>query len=126
MGIIIKDEIKKGNIMIDHITMQVSDLKKAKEFYEKVLNEIGIKIVVEHENAICFGQVWMVEGNPNKFHLAFTVNSEEEVNNFYKKALELGATDNGAPGIREHYAPNYYACFFHDFDGNNIEAVYHE
>lgn len=112
--------------MIDHITMQVSDFEKSKDFYEKVLSVIGIKKVMEHDKAVCFGQVWIAEGNPNKFHLAFRVDSREEVDNFYKKALELGATDNGAPGIRENYAPNYYACFWHDFDGNNIEAVFYE
>ena len=112
--------------MIDHITLQVSDLEKSKEFYEKVLSEIGIKKLFEHDDAVCFGQVWIGKGKPNNFHLAFRVDSEEEVKNFYNKAIELGASDNGGPGIREKYAPNYYAAFFHDFDGNNIEAVYYK
>ena len=118
--------------MIDHISLQVSDIEKAKEFYEKVLAEIGLSIKSDFGSSVGFGrddssnELWLVEGNPNNFHLAFRVDSEEEVNNFYNKALELGAKDNGAPGIREHYAPNYYAAFFHDLDGNNIEAVFYK
>ncbi|MFO3716988.1 VOC family protein [Anaerococcus sp. ENR1011] len=120
--------------MIDHISLQVSDIEKAKDFYEKVLSEIGLIKKDDYKDAVGFGkedsnfanELWLVEGNPNNFHLAFRVDSEEEVINFYNKALELGAKDNGAPGIREHYAPNYYAAFFHDLDGNNIEAVFYK
>ena len=120
--------------MIDHITLQVSDLEKSKEFYEKVLSEIGLIKKADFKDAVGFGkkdnnfanELWLVKGNPNNFHLAFRVDSEDEVKNFYNKALELGASDNGGPGIREKYAPNYYAAFFHDFDGNNIEAVFYK
>ncbi len=42
---------------------------------------------------------------------------------FYAAALEAGGNDNGPPGIREHYGPNYYSAFVFDPDGNNIEAV---
>lgn len=120
--------------MLDHLSLQVSDVEKAKAFYEEVLAEIGLVKKIEHGPSAGFGkdsdnyaaELWVVPGNPNKTHIAFRVDSDEEVDNFYKKALELGATDNGAPGIREHYAPNYYACFFHDEDGNNIEAVHYQ
>ena len=120
--------------MIDHISLQVSDIEKSKDFYEKVLSEIGLIKKSDFGSSVGFGggdssssnELWLVEGNPNNFHLAFRVDSEEEVNNFYNKALELGARDNGAPGIREHYAPNYYAAFFHDLDGNNIETVFYK
>ena len=112
--------------MIDHITLQVSDLKKSKKFYEQVLKVIGIEKKLDREDAVSFGEVWLEEGNPNNFHLAFRVDNEKEVKDFHKKALELGATDNGGPGIREKYMPNYYAAFFLDFDGNNIEAVYYK
>ena len=120
--------------MLDHITLKVSDIEKSKEFYEKVLGEIGIIKKADYDEAVGFGnkdsqtapELWIANGNPNNTHVAFRVNSEEEVKNFYNKALELGASDNGSPGIREKYAPNYYAAFFHDFDGNNIEAVYYE
>lgn len=120
--------------MLDHISLQVSDVAKSKDFYEQVLAEIGMSKNVEYDDAVAFGdkesttayEFWIVKGEPNKFHVAFRVNSRDEVENFYNKAIELGATDNGGPGIREKYAPNYYAAFFHDFDGNNIEAVYYE
>ena len=120
--------------MLDHITLKVSDIEKAKEFYEKVLAEIGIIKKADYDEAVGFGhkdsqtapELWIANGNPNQTHVAFRVDSEEEVKHFYEKAIELGAKDNGAPGIREHYAPNYYACFWHDLDGNNIEAVYYK
>jgi hypothetical protein len=48
------------------------------------------------------------------------------VDAFYKAALSAGFTDNGGPGLRPHYHPNYYAAFVFDFDGHNIEAVCHK
>ena len=56
--------------------------------------------------------------------LAFTANSEEAVEAFHKAGLSAGGTDNGAPGLRDNYHPNYYAAFVHDPDGYNIEAVF--
>ena len=120
--------------MLDHIRLQDSDIDKSKEYYAQDMKEIGVIKKADFQEAVGFGkkdtnfanELWLVKGNPNNFHLAFRVDSEEEVNNFYNKALELGAKDNGAPGIREHYAPNYYAAFFHDLDGNNIEAVFYK
>ncbi|TIU43196.1 MAG: VOC family protein, partial [Mesorhizobium sp.] len=59
-------------------------------------------------------------------HVAFRVKSEAEVDAFYRAALDAGAADNGAPGSRPDYAPNYYACFVLDPDGYNIEAMINE
>ena len=56
--------------------------------------------------------------------LAFTADSKEMVNNFYKVAIEAGGKDNGASGYHTEYSPGYYAAFVFDFDGNNIEAVF--
>lgn len=57
-------------------------------------------------------------------HVAFEAKDKGQVDAFYKAALEAGATDNGAPGYRKDYAPGYYAAFVHDYDKNNIEAVF--
>jgi catechol 2,3-dioxygenase-like lactoylglutathione lyase family enzyme len=59
-------------------------------------------------------------------HVAFTANTRADVDAFYEAALAAGGKDNGAPGIRPHYHPNYYAAFVHDPDGINIEAVCHK
>lgn len=57
-------------------------------------------------------------------HVAFLSLDKAGVEEFYKNALKIGGKDNGAPGYREQYSPNYYAAFIHDKDGNNIEAVW--
>ncbi len=59
-------------------------------------------------------------------HIAFAAESRAQVDEFYKAALEAGGKDNGAPGIREMYHPNYYGAFVFDPDGHNIEAVCHK
>jgi predicted lactoylglutathione lyase len=59
-------------------------------------------------------------------HLAFTAQSREVVNEFYRAALLSGGESNGEPGIREQLGPNYYAAYVLDLDGNNIEAVCHK
>ncbi len=58
--------------------------------------------------------------------MAFVAKNKKEVEDFYKVALAAGAKDNGAPGYRNDYWPGYYAAFFHDADGHNIEAVFYD
>jgi predicted lactoylglutathione lyase len=58
-------------------------------------------------------------------HICFEARSRAEVDAFYAAAMEAGAKDNGAPGVRAHYHPNYYGAFVIDPDGHNIEAVFH-
>jgi predicted lactoylglutathione lyase len=59
-------------------------------------------------------------------HVCFTASSRADVDGFYKAAMEAGAKDNGAPGLRPHYHENYYGAFVIDPDGHNIEAVCHK
>ncbi len=59
-------------------------------------------------------------------HIAFLAENREQVNQFYEAAVSAGAKDNGKPGTREIYHPNYYAAFIIDPDGHNIEAVCHK
>jgi predicted lactoylglutathione lyase len=66
------------------------------------------------------------EAKPSHLHLAFTAETREQVEAFYRAALKAGATDNGAPGLRTNYHANYYAAFVIGPDGHNIEAVCHE
>jgi len=119
-------------MIIDHIGIAISDYDKSKEFYSKALAPLGIKLLAEVQGWAGFGK----EGKPefwfglNKevqkpMHIAFLANSREMVNKFYKASLDAGALDNGKPGIREIYHPNYYGAFVIDPDGHNIEAVCH-
>jgi catechol 2,3-dioxygenase-like lactoylglutathione lyase family enzyme len=70
---------------------------------------------------------WLGTGEPVKgvLHVAFTATDRAAVDAFYAAALKAGGTDNGAPGIRDYYHPNYYGAFVLDPDGHNIEAVCH-
>ncbi len=68
----------------------------------------------------------MVRQPAGVVHVAFVAQTRSEVDAFYHAALDAGGADNGAPGPRPHYHPNYYAAFVRDPDGNNIEAVCHK
>ena len=126
--------------MIDHTGVSVSNFHKAKAFYEKALAPIGYALIMELPASVTgsadvagFGEppkpdFWIASGEPNKppVHIAFRVSSRATVDAFYKAAIAAGGTDNGPPGLRPHYHPNYYGAFVRDPDGHNIEAVCHE
>jgi catechol 2,3-dioxygenase-like lactoylglutathione lyase family enzyme len=126
--------------MIDHTGVVVSDYEKSRAFYEAALAPLGFTKVLEfpaavtgHTDVAGFGEApkaefWISRGTPNNppVHIAFRVASRAIVDAFYHAALEAGGSDNGAPGIRAHYHPNYYGAFVRDPDGHNIEAVCHQ
>ena len=118
--------------MIAHASIPVSNYKNAKEFYNKALAPLGYTNNMEYGEAAGF-----MEGGHTSFwigkkdtvvpgHIAFEAKSKEEVDNFYKAALEAGGKDNGAPGYRTDYWPGYYAAFVYDADGHNVEAVWYD
>jgi catechol 2,3-dioxygenase-like lactoylglutathione lyase family enzyme len=125
--------------MIDHIGFPVSDYERAKAFYLKALAPLDYCLVVEvgqqdnpGEQAAGFGaggrpDFWIGgEGGLNKpMHIALLAKDRAAVDAFYKAAIAAGGRDNGPPGVREHYHPNYYGAFVRDPDGHNIEAVCH-
>ena len=119
-------------MIIDHIGFSVSDFEKSNEFYSKALAPLGIDKIVELEGASGFGkngkaEFWLGEGNlpQSTLHVAFAADNRKQVDEFYEAAMASGGKDNGSPGIREQYHPNYYGAFVIDPDGNNIEAVCH-
>lgn len=126
--------------MIDHTGISVSDFNKSKAFYSAALAPIGYALLQEipaavtrHTDVAGFGEAphadfWISGGAANNppIHVAFRVKSRAIVDAFYKAALEAGGKDNGAPGIRAIYHPNYYGAFVRDPDGHNIEAVCHD
>lgn len=118
--------------MLDHVGYAVRNFVRSRAFYTAALAPLGIGVVMEGEDWAMMGrdgqpQFWFgVAGKPvNYLHLAFAARSRAEVEAFYVAALAAGGTDNGAPGLRPHYSPDYYGAFVLDPDGLNIEAVTH-
>jgi catechol 2,3-dioxygenase-like lactoylglutathione lyase family enzyme len=128
--------------MFDHIGIVVGDLKRSARLYGGALEPLGLKILEEHSRGPNDGWVVISRGEPESpffvvaagrpsfwgpearpslspVHLCFTAPSKEAVDRFHTLGLDLGARDNGAPGIRR---PPFYCAFLIDFDGNNIEA----
>jgi predicted lactoylglutathione lyase len=119
--------------MLDHIGFDVTDIKKAKEFYLAALNPLGYSIFMEWEKWLGLAvngkpDFWLKEGKQTApaIHIAFRADHRKLVDEFYKAAIAAGGKDNGAPGIREIYHPHYYGAFVIAPDGHNIEVVCHE
>jgi catechol 2,3-dioxygenase-like lactoylglutathione lyase family enzyme len=122
--------------MFDHVKFGVSDFAASKSFFLKALEPLGVVVVAE--GAPTYGVELCQEGGnvslclfqtgekPAHLHLAFTAGNRQQVEAFFRAALEAGGRDNGAPGLRPHYHANYYAAFVIGPDGHNIEVVCHE
>jgi catechol 2,3-dioxygenase-like lactoylglutathione lyase family enzyme len=117
-------------VNFDHIGTGVRDLKAARTFYGAALGAIGMKINMDVGTAFGMGSrtqkiFWL--GRDGKAsgsgHYAFRVDHRAEVDAFYEAAMAAGGKDNGKPGPRPNYGPNYYAAFVKDREGNNIEVV---
>lgn len=131
--------------MIDHISYTISDIIKGREFYDAILAELGVERLFNFDmddyRISGYGTnnkpfFWIADeknmkgdeviGKSRGFHIAFLAKSVDEVNAWYKKCLEMGAKDNGAPGPRKEYHPGYYGAFVIDPDGYRLEACFHE
>ncbi len=125
--------------MLDHLGINVRDHAQSKAFYLAALSPlgIGIQMAVSKEESGApsdytgFGAngkpfFWIGEGPvATGMHLALVAQTRKQVDEFHRAALAAGAKDNGAPGIRAHYHPNYYGAFVIDLNGVNLEAVCH-
>ena len=120
--------------VISHVSLGTNDYPRAKAFYDAVLATLQIRCVMDFPGAAGYGRAfpefWVQTphdggraGVGNGVHVAFLANSVEEVHAFHAQALALGATDDGAPGPRPDYGPDYYAAFVRDLDGHKIEAM---
>ncbi len=116
--------------MIDHIAIGVGDLEVSKAFFVRALAPLGMRVVMEAPRAVGLGRdgipiFWLdaklVQTPP--LHLAFVAENHAQVDAFYREALSAGGIDNGAPGLRTHYHPDYYAAFVTCPEGHNVEAV---
>jgi catechol 2,3-dioxygenase-like lactoylglutathione lyase family enzyme len=116
-------------MQIDHVAIPVSNLAAARAFYESALAPLGVEVVVERPSAVIFGgnqgegMVGLRQGTEYRgpMHVALSTD-RAGVDAFHEAAVAAGGADNGAPGLRD-FAPNYYAAYVRDPDGNNIEAV---
>ena len=125
--------------VLSHITLGTNDVDRAARFYDATLGVLGfarlpkpVGIALAYERAgalptICICQP--ADGRPatwaNGSHLAFTAASRIQVEAFHEQALATGGSNEGEPGWRRHYAPNYYAAYVRDPDGNKLEVVCH-
>jgi catechol 2,3-dioxygenase-like lactoylglutathione lyase family enzyme len=122
--------------MFDHVKFGVSDYAASKAFFLKALEPLGVIVVAEGPPAygveLCPPEgkaslcLFQTEEKPARLHLAFTAENRQQVEAFYRAALEAGGKDNGAPGLHPEYHAGYYAAFVIGPDGHNIEVVYHE
>jgi catechol 2,3-dioxygenase-like lactoylglutathione lyase family enzyme len=121
--------------MLHHASLAVADLQQSSALYDSALGALGYRRVCEAPGFAGYG----LEDGCDQFalmeaataassgagsHLAFVAPSREAVDAFHRAALQHGATDNGAPALRPHYGPDYYAAFIIDLDGHRIEAVH--
>jgi catechol 2,3-dioxygenase-like lactoylglutathione lyase family enzyme len=125
--------------MLDHVGFAVSDLERARKFYQQTLSPLGIMLLyditaeqTDGEAYLGFGEdqrpyFWVGTGERfgGNIHVAFLAQTRDLVDKFHAAGLKAGGKDNGAPGLRPHYHKNYYGAFVLDPDGNNIEAVCH-
>jgi catechol 2,3-dioxygenase-like lactoylglutathione lyase family enzyme len=118
--------------MLDHVTIGVSDIERSKKFYDRALNPLAITRLYGGEKSAGYGAgskgfFWIgSRGTPQTgSHIAFAAPDRPTVDRFHDEAIAAGGIDNGKPGIRPHYHPNYYGAFVLDPDGHNIEAVCH-
>ncbi|HEX9395967.1 MAG TPA: VOC family protein [Burkholderiales bacterium] len=117
--------------MFDHIGLRVKNVEKAAQLYAAMLAPLGFVQGPSGKEYAGFGPkdapaLWLNRSASAKkgCHVALRAPSRASVNEFFKKGLKAGARDNGKPGVRTDYAPNYYAAFLLDSDGNNVEAVH--
>lgn len=118
--------------MFDHVGFRVGNLEASRNFYLAALAPLGVGVAMEGPYGVGLGRggkpsLWLSQGEPpsSPLHIAFAAKNRAEVDAFHAAALAAGGKDNGAPGLRPHYHPNYYGAFAIDPDGHNIEAVCH-
>jgi len=120
--------------MLAHVSIGVKNLANSRKFYSAALKPLGGKVVLEFDGAVGIGtdqpSWWLLATEKpvsadlkNGLHVCFAAPSRAAVDQFHAAALKAGGRDNGKPGVRTDYAPNYYAAFVFDPDGYRLEAV---
>lgn len=124
--------------MLHHLSLAVTDLERAAAFYDAALGVLGFVRAWSYDTAIGYGRpgggdkfaIKRAEPGmadpPGRFHLAFAAPDREAVGAFHRAGIANGGRDDGGPGLRPEYGPDYYAAYVLDPDGYNIEAVINE
>jgi catechol 2,3-dioxygenase-like lactoylglutathione lyase family enzyme len=127
--------------LLDHVSIAVSDLTRARPFYDAIMSALGADKVYDRPDALGYGTrcrpgdaahtylaVYSSAGpfGPSRRHWCFKAATRPTVDAFHRAGLAAGGTDDGPPGVRAHYHPEYYAAFLLDPDGNRVEAVCHD
>ncbi|HVV88804.1 MAG TPA: VOC family protein [Kofleriaceae bacterium] len=123
--------------MIDHVSIHVTDVARARDFYAKALAPTGYTVIRQYPSAeqpVAVGlgiggkpDLWLMQGNPaQQQHVAIRAQTRKVVAAFFEAGLAAGGKDHGGPGVRPHYHEAYYGAFVLDPDGNNVEVVCHE
>lgn len=124
--------------MLDHVSLGVHDLERSRRFYDAALRPLGLVRTVDFagrgsDYGAMAGQLGVeltitaeTDAAPMPgMHVALRAPDREAVRAFHRAALAAGGTDDGAPGPRTLYHPDYYGAFVRDPDGHRIEAVCH-
>jgi len=123
--------------MFSHVTLGSNDFAKAEKFYDAVMAVLGHPVFFKASGVLAYGtargeKLFVLKPFDNKgarpgngVHAAFKVEARATVDAFHAAALANGGSDEGAPGLRPHYHPNYYGAYVRDPDGNKIQAVCH-
>jgi catechol 2,3-dioxygenase-like lactoylglutathione lyase family enzyme len=119
--------------MLNHVSIGVRDVAKAKRFYDAALKPLGYACLSESAGSLGYGReaaaLWIIAAErpvppeaKSGLHFCFDAPTRKSVDQFHAAALRAGGRDNGKPGLRTDYGPNYYAAFAVDPDGYRIEA----
>jgi len=121
--------------MLHHVSVGVLNVERAAKFYDAALGALGYKRIMEFlPYAIGYGETrpefWVqlphdqnAASVGNGTHVGFIARSKGAVNKFHEAALAQGGSNNGEPGPRPDYGPEYYGAFVYDLDGNKLEAT---
>ena len=119
--------------MIDHVVLNVRDVEVSRKFYAGALAPLGYAALKSFPGWVGFGMAgkadfWLTRRDPigAGVHVAWRCDRRKQVDEFHAAALKAGGKDNGRPGLRKEYHPDYYGAFVLDPDGNNMEAVCNE
>jgi catechol 2,3-dioxygenase-like lactoylglutathione lyase family enzyme len=124
---------REEQIMIDHISIGVRDIARTKRFYDAALKPLGYTCLSEGQGSLGYGKeavmLWISSTErpvpadlESGLHFCFVAPTRHSIDAFHAAALSSGGRDNGAPGLRANYGPNYYAAFVIDPDGYRLEA----
>ena len=117
--------------MWDHVGLRVADFAASTRFYDHVLGALGVERTYTADGLVAWDRFLLGPDDAEHpvtrgLHLGFTAPSREHVDAFWHAGIDAGYRDDGAPGPRPEYGPDYYGGFLLDPDGNSAEAVHHD